>query len=470
MMEGLTPRQIVAELDKYIVGQNRAKRSVAVALRNRLRRKNLPKELRDEVVPKNILMIGPTGVGKTEIARRLAKLVGAPFIKVEATKFTEVGYVGRDVDSMIRDLVETAIRMVRSEMMAGVEEKASAAAEERLLDILAPLPVGEVSRRNPFEALFGGGVGGGERDSEEDGRYDQRLQQARAIRRQAEEQLGLGLLEDRMIEIEVEDSAHPTVEVFSGTGVEEMGINFQDIMGGLFPKKKRRRKVTVAEARKILTQEEAAKLIDMDQVTAEAVLQAETSGIIFVDEIDKIAGRGYSSGPDVSREGVQRDILPIVEGSTVMTKYGPVKTDHILFIAAGAFHVSKPSDLIPELQGRFPIRVELETLTQSDFKRILTEPRNALIKQYVALLEAEEITVRFTDDAIDEIAKMAYRVNEQTENIGARRLHTVLEKLLEDLAFEAPELREPSVVIDSKYVQARLSDIVSDQDLSRFIL
>lgn len=470
MMEGLTPRQIVAELDKYIVGQNQAKRSVAVALRNRLRRKNLPKELRDEVVPKNILMIGPTGVGKTEIARRLAKLVGAPFIKVEATKFTEVGYVGRDVDSMIRDLVETAIRMVRSEMMAGVEEKASAAAEERLLDILAPLPVREVSRRNPFEALFGGGGGGSERDSEEDGRYDQRLQQARAIRRQAEEQLRLGLLEYRMIEIEVEDSAPPTVEVFSGTGVEEMGINFQDIMGGLFPKKKRRRKVTVAEARKILTQEEAAKLIDMDQVTAEAVLQAETSGIIFVDEIDKIAGRGYSSGPDVSREGVQRDILPIVEGSTVMTKYGPVKTDHILFIAAGAFHVSKPSDLIPELQGRFPIRVELETLTQSDFKRILTEPRNALIKQYVALLEAEEITVRFTDDAIDEIAKMAYRVNEQTENIGARRLHTVLEKLLEDLAFEAPELQEPSVVIDSKYVQARLSDIVSDQDLSRFIL
>lgn len=465
-MSQMTPREIVQELDKYIIGQADAKRAVAIALRNRWRRAQVEPPLRDEITPKNILMMGPTGVGKTEIARRLAKLVGAPFIKVEATKFTEVGYVGRDVESMIRDLVETAIRLVKAERMTEVEDKAREAAGGRLLDLLAPLPRREPVVRNPLEALFGGG----HREQEVDESFDERVRVAQAEREQVESRLLAGELEDQLIEIEVEDAGPNMLEVFSGQGVEEMGVNLQDLFGNMLPKRKKRRKVSVAEARQVLAQEEAAKMIDMDRVTAEAVFRAEQSGIIFLDEIDKIAGQGHSAGPDVSREGVQRDILPIVEGSTVQTKYGPVKTDHILFIAAGAFHVSKPSDLIPELQGRFPIRVELESLSQDDFKRILTEPRNALVTQYQALLETEGIEIAFEPSAIEEIAAMAYQVNEQAENIGARRLHTVMERLLEDLAFDAPDVPSTQIRIDRDYVRSKLADVVADQDLSRFIL
>lgn len=470
----LTPRQIVAELDRYIVGQNKAKRCVAIALRNRYRRQRLPENLQEEIVPKNILMIGPTGVGKTLIARRLAKLVSAPFVKVEATKFTEVGYVGRDVDSMVRDLVETAIRMLRSEKTELVKDEAERSAAERLVDILAPLPVRQRPARNPFQALFGG-------PSEEEAAEpvdetahkveSDRMAEARMRRAEVRRALLAGEIETEMVEIEVSDRVPPMIEVFGGTGVEEMGINFQDWLGGLMPKKTKKRKITVKEARRVLAAEEAGKMIDKEDVTAEACRRAEQSGIIFVDEIDKIAGRERAgAGPDVSREGVQRDLLPIIEGSTIMTKYGPVKTDHMLFIAAGAFHSSKPSDLIPELQGRFPIRVELGPLTKDDFQRILTEPQDAVTKQYQALLAADGVNIEFTSEAIDTIADMAQEVNEKTEDIGARRLHTIMERLLEDLSFEAPETRQERVTIDAEYVMSKLSDIIRDRDLSRFVL
>ncbi|MGE5561323.1 MAG: ATP-dependent protease ATPase subunit HslU [Chloroflexota bacterium] len=469
-MEELTPRAIVRELDKYIVGQDRAKRAVAIALRNRHRRARLPKAMQDEIVPKNILMIGPTGVGKTEIARRLARLVNAPFVKVEATKFTEVGYVGRDVDAMVRDLVETAIRIVKGEKMAGVFSRAAEAAEERLLDLLAPLPRREQRPRNPLEALFGG-LGGGEHESQtEDSSFEEKVRRARQNRSEMRLRLERGELEDELVEIDVEDNSPQMVDILNGQGAEEMTVNFQDLLGGLIPKRRKKRRMSVADARKVLQQEEAQKLIDMDEVTADAVRRAEESGIIFIDEIDKIAGREGGTGPDVSREGVQRDILPIVEGSTIVTKYGPVKTDHVLFIAAGAFHISKPSDLIPELQGRFPIRVELESLTREDFRRILTEPENALIKQYTQLLATEGVQLVFTDDGIDEIAEMAWRVNEGTENIGARRLHTIMEKLLENVSYEAPETVAGEVRVDRDYVRRQLSDLVKNQDLSRYIL
>ncbi|WP_215830330.1 ATP-dependent protease ATPase subunit HslU [Pelorhabdus rhamnosifermentans] len=459
----LTPKQIVAELDKYIVGQRAAKRSVAIALRNRWRSQQLPEELKDEIIPKNILMIGPTGVGKTEIARRLARLVKAPFIKVEATKFTEVGYVGRDVESMVRDLVETAIRMVKQAKIAEVNDKALILANERILDIFCPSNKKETTK-NPFEMLFSSNV---QQPKEPEVESIPPIEDQRRIWR---ERLAKGDLEEELVEITVEDSGQPVMGMFAGTGIEEMGMNIQDMLGNLMPKKQKKRKVTVANARKVFVQEEAQKLIDMDEVIADALAIAENSGIIFLDEIDKIAGRNHSSGPDVSREGVQRDILPIVEGSTVVTKYGAVKTDHMLFIAAGAFHTSKPSELIPELQGRFPIRVELTNLNKEDFVQILTEPANALIKQYQSLLKAEGITIEFADEAIDELAEFACQVNGQTENIGARRLHTIMEKLLEDLSFEAPELAVQVVKIDRTYVQSKLTHIVENQDLTQFIL
>ena len=462
-MQDLTPRQIVAELDKYIIGQKEAKKAVAIALRNRYRRSNLPPELRDEVMPKNILMIGPTGVGKTEIARRLARLVNAPFVKVEATKFTEIGYVGRDVEGMVRDLVETAVRMVREEKLATVEKKAQELTVERILELLAPYP--EKAPRNPFEAIFSG-----IRTGEDDPRTEERIRQIDTQRKSLRDRLMAGELENEYIEIEVEDKTVPFLEIFSGTGVEEMGFNLQDLMGNVFPARKKKRRVTVREARRILAQQEANKLIDMEEVTSEAVRRAEEHGIIFIDEIDKVAGREETVGPDVSRGGVQRDILPIVEGSTVTTKYGPVKTDHMLFIAAGAFHTVKPSDLIPELQGRFPIRVELNALTQEDFLQILTEPSNALIRQYTALLDTEGVRLEFLENSLVEIARIAYTINEQTENIGARRLHTVLEKLLEDVSFHASELKGQTIKIDEAFVAAKLGPIVKREDLSRYIL
>lgn len=447
-IDTLTPQQIVSELDKYIVGQIKAKRAVAIALRNRWRRQQLSPELRDEVAPKNIIMIGPTGIGKTEIARRLAKLAQSPFLKVEASKFTEVGYVGRDVESMIRDLAELAVNMVKAEKQEEVKEKARLLAEERLLDLLFP-----PGKSSDGSSTF----------SSEDSRS--------ATREKIRKLLAEGQFDDRIVEIEVRDRTLPIVEIFSNSGIEEMDINIKDMLPpGLFPTRTKRRKMKVSEARKVLEQEEAQKLIDMDEVTRLAIQRAEQSGIIFIDEIDKIAGRENYGGPDVSREGVQRDILPIVEGSTVNTKYGLVRTDHILFIAAGAFHVSKPSDLIPELQGRFPIRVELDPLTKEDFIRILTEPQNALIKQYTALLETEGVRLEFTEDAITEIASVAALVNERTENIGARRLHTVMERLLDEISFDAPDLKEEVIIIDADYVQAKLKDIVEDQNLSRYIL
>jgi ATP-dependent HslUV protease ATP-binding subunit HslU len=448
----LTPAQIVAELDRYIIGQDKAKRAVAVALRNRWRRQNLPSELRDEVAPKNIIMIGPTGVGKTEIARRLAKLAQAPFLKVEASKYTEVGYVGRDVESMIRDLTELAVNMVKAEMAEAFAEKAAQAAEERLLDLLLP-------RTRARDAI---GFESEEPVSPEANRA--------ATKEKLRAQLRAGRLDDRLIELEVKAQATPMIEIFSATGMGEMDQNLREMLSNMLPQRTKQRKVKVTEARRILAQEEAQKLIDMDEVTGLAIRRVENSGIIFLDELDKIAGRERSHGPDVSREGVQRDLLPIVEGSTVMTKYGMARTDHILFIAAGAFHVAKPADLIPELQGRFPIRVELEPLTKHDFVRILTEPRNALITQYVELLRTEGVTLQFTPDAVDAIAEIATHVNERAENIGARRLYTILERLLEEISFQAPDMPGKAITIDAGYVHARLADVVRDQDLSRYIL
>jgi ATP-dependent HslUV protease ATP-binding subunit HslU len=451
----LTPRQIVVELDKYIVGQAAAKRAVAVALRNRVRRQKLTPEMAEDVLPKNILMIGPTGVGKTEIARRLAKLAGCPFVKVEASKYTEVGYVGRDVESMVRDLVETSIDMVREEKLDEVAERAEQAAEERVLDLLLPAsPLPQVDTQNS------GAI------QTESTRRDQ----ADRTREKLRAQLRDGKLDQRLVEVEVRERAMPSFEIISNQGVEEMDVNVKDMLSGLFGQNKKRRRMTVAEAFDYLIQEEETKLIDMDQVTRMAVDRAEQMGIIFIDEIDKIAGRESGHGPDVSREGVQRDILPIVEGTTVNSRYGMIRTDHILFIAAGAFHISKPSDLIPELQGRLPIRVELTALGEADFVRILTEPKNALIKQYVALLETEGVKLSFGDDAIASLAKFAVMVNEQTENIGARRLHTILEKVLDEISFEAPDLKKKTVKLDAAYVTKQLADIVKNQDLSRYIL
>ncbi len=467
-MEELTPRAIVKELDKYIIGQDAAKRSVGIALRNRHRRQKLPPELRDEIAPKNILMIGPTGVGKTEIARRLARLVNAPFVKVEATKFTEVGYVGRDVESMVRDLLETSIRTVKAEYMERVSDRAEKMANERLIALLVPDPSAHRKGSNPFELLLGGMSRRTQDESEE--RESESQAELAARRNAVRRQLELGELEDQLVEFEVEDSRTPMMEVMSPYGVEELGVNLQDVLGGLIPKRKKRMKMTVSEARRVLEQEEAQKLIDLDEVTQEAIKRAEQTGIIFIDEIDKIAGSGSSVGPDVSREGVQRDILPIVEGSTVMTKHGPVKTDHVLFIGAGAFHSAKPSDLVPELQGRFPIRVELTSLTQDDFKRILVEPENALTRQYSSLLSTDGVDLVFTEDGIDEIARIAAEVNERAEDIGARRLHTVIERLLEDVSFLAPDGVTGEVVVDRGFVQSKLKDVVSDADLSRYIL
>ena len=439
-LDELTPREIVQQLDKHVIGQAEAKKAVAIALRNRIRRQKLDSEMAEEVMPKNILMMGPTGVGKTEVARRLAKLANSPFIKIEATKFTEVGYVGRDVDSMIRDLVEVAIDMLREEKLDQIAERAEANTEERMLDILMP-PLKEGEESESIERT----------------------------REKLRSQLREGKLDDRMVEIDVRERNMP-VEIVTNTGVEEMDINLRDMLPGLFGGKNRRRKMRVAEGLDYLISEEEQKLVDMDQITRQAIERVEQSGIIFLDEMDKIAGREGGRGPDVSREGVQRDILPIVEGTTVNTRYGMIRTDHILFVAAGAFHVSKPSDLIPELQGRFPIRVEMKALTTEDFFRILTEPKNALIKQYTALMDTEGIRLKFSNDAISEIAAVASQVNEDTENIGARRLHTIMERVLEEVSFEGPDLKKKTVNIDAAYVKERLDEISRDQDLSRYIL
>jgi ATP-dependent HslUV protease ATP-binding subunit HslU len=452
----LTPREIVIELDKYIVGQSAAKRAVAVALRNRVRRQKLTPEMAEDVLPKNILMIGPTGVGKTEIARRLARLAGCPFIKVEASKYTEVGYVGRDVESMVRDLVETSIDMVREEKLDEVAERAEHAAEERVLDLLLPASPPPPSMEPP-------NVSASRIEAPKPDQMDRTREKLRA-------QLRDGKLDQRLVEVEVRERSTPAFEIISSQGVEEMDINVKDMLSGMFGQQKKRRKMTVAEAFDYLIQEEENKLLDMEQVTRLAVERAEQMGIIFIDEIDKIAGRESGHGPDVSREGVQRDILPIVEGTTVNTRYGMIRTDHILFIAAGAFHISKPSDLIPELQGRLPIRVELTALTEADFVRILTEPKNALIKQYIALLDTEGVKLNFTEDAIATLARFAVTVNEQTENIGARRLHTILEKVLDEISFDAPDLKKKNVKVDGPYVTKQLADIVKNQDLSRYIL
>jgi len=458
-LDELTPREIVVELDKHVIGQKDAKRAVAIALRNRMRRQKLSPELAEEIIPKNIIMIGPTGVGKTEIARRLAKLANSPFLKVEASKFTEVGYVGRDVESMVRDLVEIAIDNVREEKLEDVADKAELNAEERLLDIL--LPPSPPPRGDGSSTTSGGVViDGSTALAESSNRTREKLRQ----------QLREGKLDDRTVEIDVRERNFPSFEIMTNQGVEEMDVNIKDMLPNIFGQRTKKRKMKVNEAFEYLIQEEEQRLIDMDQVTRMAIDRVENSGIVFLDEIDKIAGREGGHGPDVSREGVQRDILPIVEGTTVNTRYGMVRTDHILFIAAGAFHVSKPSDLIPELQGRFPIRVELQSLTMEDFVRILTEPKSSLVKQYTALLETEGVKLEFTPEALDEIAHFAFRVNESTENIGARRLHTIMERVLDELSFDAPEKKGQQVTVDADYVRKMLTDIVKDQDLSRYIL
>jgi ATP-dependent HslUV protease ATP-binding subunit HslU len=456
-LDELTPREIVAELDKHVIGQKEAKRAVAIALRNRTRRQKLPPDLAEEIIPKNIIMIGPTGVGKTEIARRLAKLANSPFLKVEASKFTEVGYVGRDVESMVRDLVEIAIDNVREEKLEDVADKAEQNAEERLLDILQPP---SPSRPEPSASAGGVVIDGSTGLTDSPSRTREKLKQ----------QLREGKLDDRTVEIDVRERNFPSFEILTNQGVEEMDVNIKDMLPNIFGQRTKKRKMKVNEAFEYLIQEEEQRLIDMDQVTRTAIDRVENSGIVFLDEIDKIAGREGGHGPDVSREGVQRDILPIVEGTTVNTRYGMVRTDHILFIAAGAFHVSKPSDLIPELQGRFPIRVELHSLTMEDFVRILTEPKSSLVKQYTALLETEGVKLEFTPESLDEIAHFAFRVNESTENIGARRLHTIMERVLDELSFEAPEKKGEAVTVDADYVRKMLTDIVKDQDLSRYIL
>ncbi|WP_058307823.1 HslU--HslV peptidase ATPase subunit [Gracilibacillus massiliensis] len=466
MSTNLTPKAIVEKLNEYIIGQESAKKSVAVALRNRYRRMQLPENLKNEVVPKNILMIGPTGVGKTEVARRLAKLVGAPFIKVEATKYTEVGYVGRDVESMVRDLVETSIRMVKEDAMKEVQGKAETLANKRLVELLVPSKKKNNTTKNPFDIFMNPNQ---QQTSNDQANDSEEKETIREQRKQTKKLLDLGELEDREVTIEVDEQTPNMFDMLQGSGMEQMGMNMQDALGSLFPKKKKKRSLPVKEARKVLREQEANKLIDMDQVTQQAIEKAEQTGIIFIDEVDKVAVKQEQSAA-VSREGVQRDILPIVEGSSIATKYGSVKTDYMLFIAAGAFHMSKPSDLIPELQGRFPIRVEFEKLTIADFKRILKEPSNALLTQYKALLETEGITISFTDEAINRLAEIAYEVNQETDNIGARRLHTILEKLLEELSYEASDIGVGNIEITEHYVDEKLKTIAKNKDLSQFIL